>query len=67
MGSLDKGTNVSVVSTIGKSKSKVVEIPAAATPAQMEAALDAHLNNDWNLVSVFQLGTKTFVIMVKNI
>lgn len=67
MGSLDKGTNVSVVSTVGKCKSKVVEIPATATPAQMEAALDAHLNNDWNLVTFFQLGTKTFVIMVKNI
>ena len=46
-------------------KSKVIEIPANATIAQMESALDTHLNNGWELKSVFTLATKVYAIIIK--
>ena len=46
-------------------KSKVVEIPATATITQMQNALDNHLATGWELVSIFNLGTKTYAVLVK--
>ena len=50
-----------------KAQSKVVEIPATSTPNQMENALNNQLNNSWNLVTIFQLGTKTYAVLIRNI
>ena len=48
-------------------KSKVVQIPNSATIAQMETALDTHLNAGWILVEVFTLGASTYAILTKKI
>lgn len=48
-----------------KQKSKIVEIPATATIAQMQTALDAMLKDGWVLIAVFTLGTKTYAVLTK--
>lgn len=48
-------------------KSKIIEIPAGATIAQMESVLDTYLNSGWVLMEVFNLGTKTYAILAKEI
>ena len=48
-----------------KQEVKVVEIPATATAVQMETALQNQTNKGWQLVAVFPLGTKTFVVLVR--
>lgn len=50
-----------------KLKSKVVQIPNNATPAQMETALDNHLNSGWVLVEIFTLGTSTYAILTRKV
>jgi len=47
--------------------SKVVEIPATATIAQMETALNNHLNAGWVLIAILPLGTKTYAVLVRAI
>lgn len=44
---------------------KVIEIPATATAAQIETALQNQTNKGWKLVAIFPLGTKTFTLMVR--
>ena len=46
---------------------KVVQIPTNTTEAQMENALSNLLNSGWELVAVFNLGTKTFAILVREV
>ena len=48
-----------------KQQAKVVLIPQTATAAQMESALNNHLNAGWKLISIFNLGTNTFAILVR--
>lgn len=48
-----------------RQKSKIVEISATATIAQMQIALDAILNDGWVLIAVLTLGTKTYAVFTK--
>ena len=48
-----------------RARSKVVEIPATATVAQMENGFDNQLANGWKLLAIFPLGTKTYAVFVK--
>lgn len=40
--------------------SKIVTIPSTATTAQGEASLNTHLNDGWEFVGVFTVGTSKF-------
>ena len=59
MASLDRGTEAA------SHKSKFIEIPTAATIAQMESALDDELNAGWDFRLVFNHNAKTYAVFVK--
>ena len=46
-------------------KSKVVQIPAASTVAQMQTALDNAAANGWELKQIFALGANTYAVFIK--
>lgn len=46
-------------------KSKVVVVPTTATATQIENALDNHLNNGWQFVGIYQIGSVFFAILTK--
>jgi len=46
-------------------KSKVVLILPTVTENQIESALDNHLNNGWEFVGIFQVGSNFFAILKK--
>lgn len=48
-----------------KLKSKVIKIPDAATEQAMETSLDTHLDDGWELVSVFNKVGATFAVLIK--
>lgn len=50
-----------------KQRAKVIQIPAAATEAQIETALNNLIDAGWQLVDVFTLGTKVYAVLVKEI
>ncbi len=50
-----------------KQEAKVVQIPAAATAAQMENALNNQLKLGFSLIAVFTLGTNTFAVLVRTV
>lgn len=48
-----------------KQQAKVVLVPQTATAAQIENALNNHLNAGWKLISIFTLGTNTFAVLIR--
>ena len=47
--------------------SKVIEILTLATKQQMENSLDNHLDNGWQLISIFNHNGKTYAVLIKMI
>jgi len=48
-----------------KQQAKVIQIPVTLTAAQMETALNNHLNAGWKLVAIFSLGTATYAVLIR--
>lgn len=48
-----------------KQQAKVIQIPVTLTAAQMESALNNHLNAGWKLAAVFTLGTTTYAVLIR--
>lgn len=48
-----------------KQQAKVIQIPPSSTAAQMENALNTHLNAGWQLIAVFTLGTATYAVLIR--
>jgi len=48
-------------------ESKIKEITAGATIAQMENALDTNLSQGYELVSIFNHDGKTYAVLVKDV
>jgi hypothetical protein len=46
-----------------KLKPKVIEIPAGSTPNQIEDLLKSNLKKGFSVVSIFNLGTKTYALL----
>jgi hypothetical protein len=46
-------------------KSKIVQIPAGSTIAQMQSALDTAIAGGWVLVFIFTLGSNTYAVFIK--
>lgn len=65
MGSLDKRSRVSIFGQ--KIKAKVISVPSAATPAQIETALNAQLNNGWSIAGTLILGANNYIILQKEL
>ena len=50
-----------------KQISKIIEIPANSTINQMELSLNNLLKNNWELITIFILGNKTYAVLIKKV
>jgi hypothetical protein len=48
-----------------RQRSKVVQIPASSTIAQMQTALDNAMAGGWELKFIFPLGANTYAVFIR--